>query len=127
MRPRGRCDLCGGAPDGDPFGFRRALGDLGWECDELVVADRFMTRLLGLTDRRLARRGAAVAMGFPDCGSVHTCFMSGAIDVAFLDGEGSVLAVFAAVPPWRVLRCRGARSVLERLVAERLDGGVASG
>ena len=36
-----------------------------------------------------------------------------ALDVAFLDRAGRVLHVAYAVPPWRVVGCRGAAAVLE--------------
>lgn len=36
----------------DPYGFRRALRELGWEPARLVVAERFVPRLRGLTGFR---------------------------------------------------------------------------
>jgi hypothetical protein len=36
-----------------------------------------------------------------------------ALDIVFLDGAGRVLRVVRAVPPWRIVSCRGASAVLE--------------
>ena len=112
---RGEATRC--APRGDPYGFQRAMRELGWDDCELKVAERFFTRLTGLIgtmDGLPADRPPCV-LGFPRCSSVHTCFMVCPIDVAFLDREGDIIAVHAAVPPWRLLRCPTADSVLERL------------
>ena len=112
---RGEATRC--APRGDPYGFQRAMRELGWDDCELKVAERFFTRLTGLIgtmDGLPADRPPCV-LGFPRCSSVHTCFMVRPIDVAFLDEEGGIIAVHAAVPPWRLLRCSTAVSVLERL------------
>jgi uncharacterized membrane protein (UPF0127 family) len=50
----------------------------------------------------------------PRCSSIHTCFMRGAIDVVFLDGEQRILDVASAVAPWRLrFGPRGTKSVLE--------------
>ena len=49
----------------DPYGFRRALRELGWEPARLVVAERFVPRLRGLT-------------GFPGAG----CWRTGRADSA---------------------------------------------
>ena len=108
----------------DPYGFRRALGELGWEPTRLVIAEAPLVRLMGMIP---ASRGgcddaAPPAMGFPRCRSVHTCFMRCAIDVAFLSATGDVLAVCNDVAPWRVLACRGAASVIERITPQ--NGGV---
>lgn len=105
------------APRGDPYGFQRAMRELGWDDCELKVAEHFVTRLTGLIGAvgDLSADRPPRVLGFPRCGSVHTCFMVCPIDVAFLDGEGGIIAVHVAVPPWRLLRCPAAASVLERL------------
>lgn len=101
----------------DPYGFRRAMRELGWDDCELKVAEHFVTRLTGLIGAvgDLSADRPPRVLGFPRCSSVHTCFMVCPIDVAFLDEEGGIIAVHVAVPPWRLLRCPTAASVLERL------------
>lgn len=50
----------------------------------------------------------------PRCRSIHTCFMRGSIDVAFLDSEGCVVDKQEALAPWRFrVGAREAESVLE--------------
>ncbi len=78
------------------------------------VATGFRARLLGLA----FRRRAAEPLLIPRCRSVHTFGMRFAIDVVFLDGDGRVLRVVEAVPPRRIVSCRGAREVVEIPTAE---------
>ena len=78
---------------------------------EIEVARSFRRRLLGLALLRRPPPGRALLL--PRCRSVHTFGMRFAIDVTFLDGEGRVLRAVPAVPPWRVVSCRGAAAVVE--------------
>ncbi len=101
------------ATGADPCGFSRAAAELGWRADGIEVADGFRRRLIGLMDTRAA--GPATVLGLPRCASVHTCFMTVPIDVAFLDASGRVLRVEERMRPWRMASCPGAAAVLERL------------
>jgi uncharacterized membrane protein (UPF0127 family) len=78
------------------------------------VATGFRARLLGLA---FSRR-AAEPLLIPRCRSVHTFGMRFAIDVVFLDRHGRVLRVASAVPPGRVVSCRGAAAVVETAAGE---------
>jgi uncharacterized protein len=49
----------------------------------------------------------------PRTSSVHTHFMRFPIDVVFLDSEGRIVSVVAALRPWRLAAAKSARSVLE--------------
>src|SRR3954463_1050851 len=82
--------------------------------DGLIVheATTLRARLLGLAWLRAVPPGHALLI--PDCRSVHTFGMRFSIDVTFLDERGRPLRVERAVPPRRVLMCRGAFAVLER-------------
>jgi len=62
----------------------------------------------------LGRDGLDGALLLRRCRSVHTLGMRFAIDVAFLDGEGRVVAIVAPMRRWRIgrMRLRG-RQVLE--------------
>ncbi len=74
------------------------------------VAGTFWARLRGLIGRPL-RAGEGLLLR--PCHAVHTCFMSYAIDVAFLDDEGCVLATAENLRPWRWRAVRGAAMALE--------------
>ncbi|WP_211230080.1 DUF192 domain-containing protein [Desulfovirgula thermocuniculi] len=72
----------------------------------------FLPRLVGLIGASELPAGEALIL--EGCRAVHTCFMRFPIDVAFLDGEGKVLAAVAALPPYRfTLPVRGARRAVE--------------
>jgi uncharacterized protein len=75
------------------------------------VAERLGARLLGLALLPPERAGRGLLI--PRCSSVHTFGMRFALDLIFLAGSGEVLAARRAVPPSRLVRCRGADSVLE--------------
>lgn len=94
-------------------------------CASCSVADTPWTRLRGL----IGRRGLAPGHGLllRPARSVHTCLMRFPIDVVFLDGELVVLGVSAAVPPWRLRGCRGARAVLELAAGEAERAGIGAG
>ncbi len=73
----------------------------------------FGDRLRGLIGRPFEEIGAD-AMVFPSCSSIHTLFMTFPIDVIFLGTDNTVLATHPGCRPWcPVIRCGGARSVIE--------------
>ena len=86
---------------------------------KVAVADTWWRRLVGLLGRsRLEREEGMLLLR---CGAVHTAWMRFAIDVAFLDAEGTVVHSISALPPWRVGHGgRGAVHALE-LPAGSLD------
>ena len=67
---------------------------------ELRVADGFWSRLIGLQFRRPLPADAGLLL--VPCNSVHTCFLRFPIDVVFLDGKGSILAIRRHLRPWRL-------------------------
>ena len=87
---------------------RRAVCTLEDASFEVVVAERFLMRLRGLSG---LDAGAMVPLLFPRCRSLHTFGMRAPIDVAWLDlaqaGEGEVLAVEPDVLPRRTVRAPG--------------------
>ena len=75
------------------------------------VADNYFTRLRGLIGRDAKALGG---LWIRPCGQIHTCFMSEAIDVLYLDRDGRVLRIDTAVPKNRFFRAvKQARQVLE--------------
>jgi len=68
-------------------------------------------RLLGLAHLNRDRVGPGLLI--PRCASVHTFGMRFALDVHFLDGEGTVVSVRRGIRPRRVVFCHDAAAVLE--------------
>ena len=70
-----------------------------------VLAERCRTastplaRFLGLMGRASLPPGEGLLIR--PCSSVHCFFMRFPIDVAFLDGEGRVVKLYAPLRPWR--------------------------
>ena len=95
--------------------YARALNRLVWTPAEFVVAESFAARLRGMLGRSpITAGGLPLVMAFPQCSSVHTCFMAYPIDVAFIDRNGNVLACYENVRPWRMCSHPCAWAVLER-------------
>ena len=89
------------------------------------VATSFVARFRGLMG--VADLPAGEGVLFPGTSSVHTHFMRFPIDVVFLDGERRVVAIRAALRPWRMAGAKGARSVLELRAGECARVGLAEG
>ena len=53
------------------------------------------------------------ALALPRCRSVHTFWMRFALDLVWVDAEGGVVRIDAAVPPRRSRSCRRAAAVVE--------------
>ena len=68
--------------------------------DNLVIADKFWSRAVGLLGRRELALSEAILIR--PCSSIHTFFMRMRINVAFIDANGVVLSVHRDVPPWRI-------------------------
>ena len=95
--------------------YARALNRLGWTPAEFVVAESFAARLRGMLGwQPVAGNGLPLVMAFPQCSSVHTCFMAYPIDIAFIDRSGNILACYENVRPWRMCSHPCAWAVLER-------------
>ncbi|MGH1468854.1 MAG: DUF192 domain-containing protein [Bdellovibrionales bacterium] len=67
--------------------------------DDLLIADSFYTRLMGLMGKAsFSNEKAMLFKGHP---SIHTCFMRFPIDVVFLDKNMVVTDVIENLKPWR--------------------------
>jgi uncharacterized protein len=88
---------------------------------EVAVARGLRGRLLGLAllDRERVGRGLLI----PHCSSVHTFGMRFALDLVFLDADGTAIALRHRVGPCRFVRWRGADAVLETPSSDRDLGG----
>ena len=65
-------------------------------------------------------------MVLPRCSSIHTCFMSIAIDVVFVDGKNCICSMKQNLQPWRFAADPRARAIIELPVGaiDRADCGV---
>ena len=88
---------------------------------EVELASTRATRRRGLLGRDSLSPSSALML--TPCVAVHTAFMRFAIDVVFLDKELRVVHVEHSVPPWRAVRGKGAKMVVELAAGEcsRLD------
>lgn len=89
------------------------------------VADRFWTRAMGLLVG--APLDATEALLISPCSSIHTIGMRYPIDVVFVDREGCVLRICAAVHAGRMRFARGARAVLELRAGIAAEHGLRAG
>lgn len=92
---------------------QRALGST-----EAGFARSFWLRLRGLLGRPALEPGQGLLI--TPCSAIHTLFMGFTIDVVFVGADHRVLALFAAVPPWRYRQCLRAHYVVE-LAAGEID------
>ncbi len=77
----------------------------------LGFAGKAHHRLLGLFDKKLKSDTLLIM----PCHSIHTFGLKKAIDVAFFDKQGRVIASRRVVP-FRVFSCPGAEGVIERRI-----------
>jgi uncharacterized membrane protein (UPF0127 family) len=94
-------------------------------CESCLVADSFGLRLRGLLGRPQLPAGEGLLLR--PSGSIHTWFMSFAIDAVFLDRDFRVVHTTTAMRPWRVAHARGARAVLELAAGEAGRRGISVG
>jgi uncharacterized membrane protein (UPF0127 family) len=89
-------------------------------------ADGWLERTLGFLPRSVI--AADEGLWIPRCGAVHTLGMRVRLDIVFLDREGRVLRVAAAVPPgrWQV-GAPGAQTVAEFAAGFAAANAVAAG
>jgi uncharacterized membrane protein (UPF0127 family) len=92
---------------------------------ELIRADSFGTRLLGMAGLRAVPAGTGLL--FPRTRSVHTFGMRFALDLVWLDGAGHVVRVDRAVPARRLAACAGACAVIELPAGGADRAGLAPG
>lgn len=86
---------------------------------EMLMAEKFTSRLFGLMFKRDMPAGAGLMI--PKCNWVHTLFMRFPLDIVYLNSDMSVCHIDEHVDPWRFcLPVLKASSVLE------LNAGSAS-
>jgi hypothetical protein len=85
-------------------------------CERCRVARNVFARARGLLGRSTLLGGEGLML--PRTRAVHTHFMRFPIDVVFVDRDGVVIRVVAALQPWRAASCRRAHVVLELAAGE---------
>lgn len=94
--------------------------------DHVDLADNLLSRARGLMFRRELAPGHGLALR--PCSSVHMFFMRFPLDVLFVDGEGRVVRILAAIRPWRASGIvRGAKAAIELPVGTVARAGVTPG
>jgi uncharacterized membrane protein (UPF0127 family) len=94
-------------------------------CERCLVADTTFRRLRGLLGQRELSPGDGIVLrpGW----SIHTAFMSFAIDVVYVSADQVVIKVVHNLKPWRASTCRGARDVVELAAGEAARRGLEPG
>ena len=77
----------------------------------VCMTENAVERTRGLLFRKenIAEMGLIIT----PCNSVHSCFMSYAIDVVYLNKDFEVIKICSDMKPWRFSMARGAVAVLE--------------
>jgi uncharacterized membrane protein (UPF0127 family) len=94
-------------------------------CGRCFVADTPWTRARGLLGRRRLAENEGLLIR--PAGSVHTFFMLFAIDVVFLDADGTVVKVVPGLRPWRLAAARKAKRTLELASGTAARAGLTPG
>jgi len=76
---------------------------------ELVIADTFKRRLLGL----IGKSNITEVYLFPKCNMIHTFFMKEAIDVIGTDKNKTIVKVIKRVKPNRIVIIKEADQIYE--------------
>jgi uncharacterized membrane protein (UPF0127 family) len=93
---------------------------------ECEVTTNAWERMKGLLPKSSLAEGEGLYLA--PCTSVHTFFMRFAIDVAFLDRSGRVLALYDGLKPWRLSGFHlTAAGVLEAPAGSLARAGVVKG
>lgn len=86
---------------------------------ELVIADSYLSRLIGWQGRKPCPQPTALLL--VPCPSIHTILMRFAIDAVWLDEAGHVLEVQHALRPWKVAWPKQKAFAVLELVAGQLQ------
>lgn len=90
---------------------------MGIVSSPIRLATRFQDRVKGLLGSLPSEEILLIA----PCCSIHTFGMKYCIDVAFVNRSGCVMGVRRGVKPRKLIRCRNAYGVLERVSIPEQD------
>jgi uncharacterized membrane protein (UPF0127 family) len=85
-------------------GFLEATSEGRVVVPRIRVAETFLLRGIGLMGKRKVPEAYGAGLFFPNCRSLHTCFMRFPLDILFLDAAGQPLEVKSEVRPWSVVK-----------------------
>ncbi len=77
---------------------------------EFELLESISAKLRGLIGTTAQHRGVILAR----CSSIHTCWMTYPLDVAFIDSRGVVIKSCRKLRPWHVRTARNAQWTIER-------------
>lgn len=77
---------------------------------EVKNCKKFKDRLFGMMGKK---RPLSYGLYFPNCSSLHTCFMRQAIDIIMVDKSQKVVAFYPNVKPWHFVRSKKACACYE--------------
>lgn len=92
---------------------------------EAYKTSNALERARGLLGRRRLRSDQALVI--EPCAAIHTFGMAYALDVAFLNEDGLVLKVKAALKPFRFTAAPGARATVEMITGTLDRLGIHAG
>jgi uncharacterized protein len=94
-------------------------------CERCLIAETAFSRMRGLLGRRDLPAGEGILLR--PASSVHMAFMRFAIDVVFLDREGTVLKIAHELAPWKLAGARSAKAAVELAAGEAARRGIEVG
>jgi uncharacterized protein len=83
---------------------------------DVLAANTFMQRAGGLLFRRKLTNTQCLRI--KPCNSVHTCGMTYALDILYLDKVGIILKIIKNMKPYRISYCTPSSAVLEFVAGE---------
>lgn len=92
---------------------------------DMEVASGFIKRLTGLIGKKKITRG--YGLYFPRCNSIHTFFMSFALDVIMMSKQGRVEGIFEGLAPWRFAFMPEAADTIETAPGTAARSGIRTG
>ena len=94
--------------------------------DHVEAAESLGSRFMGLMFRADLPDGHGLVLR--PCSSIHMFFMRIPLDCVFVDKEGKVVRIYAALKPWRMtLPVRGAKACIELPAGTMASAGVTEG
>lgn len=77
---------------------------------EIKSCTNLKDRFLGMMGKK---KPLPYGFYFPNCSSLHTCFMRQTIDIIMIDSSHTVIAFFSQVKPWRFIHQKKASACFE--------------